>query len=51
MVEVEKPLVTITGISGYIGAETTLQFLRDGGFRIRGTVRDMNNQAKLEPLR
>ena len=43
MVDVEKPLVTITGMTGYIGAETTLQFLQDGGYRIRGTVRDKNN--------
>ena len=51
MVEQDKPLVTITGISGYIGAEVTMQFLQDGGYRVRGTVRDVNNQAKLEPLR
>jgi len=51
MVDVEKPLVTITGMTGYIGAETTLQFLQDGGYRIRGTVRDKNNQAKIDPLR
>ena len=47
----EKPLVTITGISGYIGSHTTLLFLQDGGFRVRGTVRDKNNEAKLAPLR
>ncbi len=42
-----KPLVTITGISGYIGSQTTLDFLKDGGFRVRGTVRDKNNAAKI----
>ena len=47
----EKPLVTITGISGYIGSWVTLYFLQDGGFRVRGTVRDKNNAAKLEPLK
>ena len=46
-----KPLVTITGISGFIGAETTLLFLKDGGFRVRGTVRDKTNQKKLVPLK
>ena len=47
----DKPIVTLTGITGYIGAETCLQFLQDGGFRVRGTVRDKNNEAKIAPLR
>jgi len=46
-----KPIVTLTGITGYIGAETCLQFLRDGSFRVRGTVRDRNNEAKVAPIR
>ena len=47
----EKPIVTLTGISGFIGAETCLQFLKDGGFRVRGTVRDKRNEAKVAPIR
>ena len=47
----DKPLVTITGISGYIASHTTLLFLQDGGFRVRGTVRDKNNESKIAPLR
>jgi thioester reductase-like protein len=43
--------VTLTGITGYIGAETCLQFLKDGGFRVRGTVRDKKNEAKITPIR
>lgn len=43
--------MTITGISGYIGAAVTLLFLQDGGYTVRGTVRDKNNAAKLEPLK
>lgn len=46
----EKPLVTITGITGYIGSHVAKLFLQDGGFRVRGTVRDLNNQAKLAPI-
>ena len=46
-----KPLVTITGVSGYIGSHTCLSFLQDGGYRVRGTVRDSKNEAKIEPLR
>jgi len=41
----------LTGISGFIGAETCLQFLKDGGFRVRGTVRDKRNEAKVAPIR
>lgn len=46
-----KPRVTITGITGYLGAQVCLHFLKDGGFAVRGTVRDMKNEAKMEPLK
>ena len=42
-----KPIVTITGISGYIGANVALKYLEDGGFKVRGTVRDKDNEEKL----
>jgi dihydroflavonol-4-reductase len=45
------PLVCITGISGYIGSLVTKYFLEDGGYRVRGTVRDPKNEAKLAPLK
>ena len=47
----QKPLVTITGISGYIGGEVTKQFLENGNYRIRGTVRNPSDEAKVAPLR
>jgi uncharacterized protein YbjT (DUF2867 family) len=47
----EKPLVVITGITGYIGSQTCLAFLKHGGFRVRGTVRSTKNPAKMDPLR
>jgi len=47
----EKPLVTITGVTGFIGAITTKLFLEDGSYRVRGTVRDRNNQTKMNPLK
>ena len=28
-----------------------LEFLKDGGFQVRGTVRDPSNEAKLGPLK
>ena len=46
-----KPIVTLTGVTGYIGSQVALLFLKDGGYRVRGTVRDKNNQAKLQPLK
>ena len=48
---VGKPIVTLTGISGYVGSQTCLEFLKDGGYRVRGTVRDKDNQARIAPLR
>ena len=39
----EKPLVVVTGISGNLGSHVALKFLQDGGYRVRGTVRDPND--------
>ena len=47
----KKPIVTVTGISGYVGSQVGLALLKDGSFNVRGTVRDPNNAAKLDPLR
>lgn len=46
-----RPIVTVTGISGYIGSHVGLTLLKDGAFRVRGTVRDKNNATKIDPLR
>ena len=43
--------MTITGITGYIGAEVCLVFLKDGGYRVQGTVRDTKNEKKIDPIR
>ena len=43
--------MTLTGVTGYIGSQVCLMYLQDGGFRVRGTVRDKTNQAKLAPLK
>ena len=51
MVEESKPVVTITGISGYVGSQTAMAFLKDGSFKVRGTVRSKTNAAKIDPLR
>jgi nucleoside-diphosphate-sugar epimerase len=46
-----KPVVLITGVSGYIGSQVCQYFLKDGGFTVRGTVRDKDNETKIEPLK
>ena len=53
MVE-SKPLVLITGVSGFIGSQVLNEFLCFEGkdkYRIRCTVRDKNNAEKMKPLR
>ena len=46
-----RPIVTVTGITGYIGSHVGLNLLRDGSYRVRGTVRSKTNVAKIDPLR
>ena len=46
-----QPLVTLTGCTGFIGSHVARLFLEDGGYRVRGAVRDATNQSKLEPLK
>lgn len=47
----DKPLVTITGITGYVGSQVLMTFLESGKFRLRGTVRSKNNAEKIDPLK
>ena len=49
--ETQRSTVVITGLSGYVGSQVCLSFLKDGGFKVRGTVRDPHNEAKITPLR
>jgi nucleoside-diphosphate-sugar epimerase len=43
----ERPLVLITGITGYVGSAVAYVYLKDGRFRVRGTVRDLNDKKKI----
>ena len=45
-----KPILLITGISGYLGAHVCKQALDSGKYKVRGTVRDKTATKKLEPL-
>ena len=51
MVDSTLPTVLITGVSGYLGSHVAHVFLKDGGYKVIGTVRDTKNAKKIEPLR
>jgi nucleoside-diphosphate-sugar epimerase len=46
-----KPILLITGVTGYLGAWITFKALETGKYSVRGTCRDKNNQEKLKPLK
>jgi len=43
----KQGLVVITGITGYLGSQTCLTFLKNG-YRVRGTVRNVASEAKIK---
>ena len=45
-----KPVVLITGASGYVGARIVETFLASKKYKVRGTVRDPTNPAKTAHL-
>lgn len=47
----DKPLVVITGVSGYLGSETCMTFLKDGSYQVRGTIRSASNEKTIASLR
>ena len=49
----EKPLLTITGVSGFIGSQVLDKAMLTLGdrFRIRGCVRDINSRQEMGPIR
>ena len=44
------PVVLVTGASGYI-ATWVVKRLLEAGYRVRGTVRSLENEKKVAPLR
>ncbi len=44
------PLVLVSGVSGYIGSWVAYALLKQG-YRVRGTVRSMSVESKVEHLR
>ena len=50
----DKPIVVITGVSGFVGSQCLNEFLTGEGagrYTVRATVRDCTNEAKLKPLK
>ena len=47
----QKPIVVITGVSGYLGSHVALAFLKDGTYTVKGTLRDPRDEKKIEPLK
>jgi len=47
----QLPLVVITGVTGYLGSRVCLQFLECDAYRVRGTVRSIRNDEKINPLK
>ena len=43
-----QPKVLITGITGYLGSHVTLQALRSGKYKVRGSVRNKDDPKKME---
>lgn len=48
--ESTKPLVLVTGISGYLGSWCAKKAIDSGKYRVRGTVRDKGNTKTIEVL-
>jgi dihydroflavonol-4-reductase len=45
----DKPLVLVTGASGYIAMHCIVQLL-EAGYRVRGTLRSLNKEARLRKI-
>lgn len=46
----DSPLVLVTGASGYVAAHI-VKTLQDEGFRVRATVRNLEDETKVSPLK
>jgi nucleoside-diphosphate-sugar epimerase len=42
-----KPVVLITGVTGFLGSHVCMEFLKSGIFKVRGTVRDLPSKTEL----
>ena len=49
--EDDVPIALVTGASGYLASHIIKQLLGQGRFRVRGTVRSLENEKKVKPVR
>jgi len=49
-VQAGRPLVLVTGAGGYVGAHV-IKVLLDNDYQVRGTVRNINDEKKVGPLK
>lgn len=49
--DVQVDRVLVTGATGYIACHVVKQLLEAGKFIVRGTVRNLNNEKKVKPLK
>ena len=47
----ELPIVLVTGASGFIATHVVSILLAEKKYRVRGTVRDANNEKSTKPLK
>ncbi|XP_063595452.1 uncharacterized protein LOC134772408 [Penaeus indicus] len=45
-----EEVILVTGVSGFIGSHVA-KLLLEEGYKVRGTVRSLSNEAKVEPLK
>ena len=48
---IEKPLITVTGFDGFLGPYTALEFLKDGKYHVRATVRKNPDESKMAAIK
>lgn len=46
----DSPIVLVTGASGYLAAHI-VKVLQDDGYKVRGTVRNLEDETKVKPLK
>ena len=46
-----KPLVVITGVNGFLGSHVCLLFLESGRYRVRGTLKNLNDSKKINSIK